>query len=133
MPRKPTGNPNGRPPKQIDQITFENLCKIQCTEQEIAAIFECHIDTVDAWCKRTYGTGFSDTFKVFSSEGKASLRRTQFKLAQKSAAMAIFLGKNMLGQSDHVEIVDTAALDKLDAILGEARRNAQNEIQSQTE
>ncbi len=29
-----------------------------------------------------------------------SLRRFQFKLAQRSAAMAIFLGKNYLGQSD---------------------------------
>lgn len=103
MGRKPTGNPNGRPLKQIDQKTFENLCKIQCTEREIAGVFECHIDTVDAWCKRTYGVGFSDTYKMFSDQGKASLRRIQFKLAERNPSMAIFLGKNMLGQTDKVE------------------------------
>ena len=133
MPKKPTGKPNGRPLKQIDQMTFENLCKIQCTEIEIAGIFECSVDTISRWCERTYGCTFADIYKIYASQGKASLRRTQLKLAQKSAAMAIFLGKNMLGQSDHVEIVDTAALDKLDAILAETKRNASNEIQPKTE
>ena len=33
------------------------------------------------------------------------------KLAEKSAAMAIFLGKNMLGQTDHVEQVITEVED----------------------
>ena len=36
-------------------------------------------------------------------KGKISLRRAQFRLAEKSAAMAIFLGKNYLGQRDAVE------------------------------
>ena len=103
MGRKPTGNPNGRPPKEIDQKTFENLCKIQCTESEIAGIFECHIDTVNLWCKRTFGMTFSDTYKRFSDQGKASLRRAQFKMAEKNPSMAIFLGKNILGQTDKVE------------------------------
>lgn len=119
MARKPTGNPNGRPPKEIDKRTFENLCKIQCTEQEIAGIFECHIDTVDAWCRRTYGEGFSKTYKIYAEQGKASLRRTQFKLAEKSPAMAIFLGKNMLGQTDKVEqtIMEVEDLSPLAAML----------------
>jgi len=103
MPKKPTGNPIGRPPKNIDQKTFENLCKIQCTEREIAGIFECDIDTVNNWCKRTYNTTFSDTYKMFSDQGKASLRRLQMKLAEKNAGMAIFLGKQYLGQTDRVE------------------------------
>ena len=103
MARKPTGNPNGRPLTQIDKKTFEGLCRIQCTETEIAGIFECSIDAVCDWCKRTYGATFADTYKTYADQGKASLRRTQFKLAEKSAAMAIFLGKNMLGQTDKIE------------------------------
>lgn len=103
MGRKPTGNPNGRPRKEIDEKTFENLCKIQCTESEIAGIFECSIDTVNLWCKRTFGMTFTDTYKRFSDQGKASLRRMQFKLAEKNPGMAIFLGKNLLGQTDRVE------------------------------
>ena len=103
MAAKRTGMPNGRPRKEIDEKTFKNLCAIQCTEQEIAGIFECDPDTVNAWCKRTFGQTFSDTYKMYSDQGKASLRRMQMKLAEKNAAMAIFLGKNMLGQTDKVE------------------------------
>jgi hypothetical protein len=37
-------------------------------------------------------------------EGKISLRRKQLRLAEKSAGMAIFLGKNYLDQADRHEI-----------------------------
>ena len=40
-----------------------------------------------------------------------SLRRNQFKLAEKSAAMAIFLGKNYLGQTDRFEQIVTEVED----------------------
>ena len=43
---------------------------------------------------------FSEAYKTYSVDGKVSLRRMQFNLAKTSAAMAIFLGKNMLGQRD---------------------------------
>ena len=33
-----------------------------------------------------------------------SLRRTQFKLAEKNPTMAIFLGKQYLGQRDNIEV-----------------------------
>lgn len=44
--------------------------------------------------------------------GKASLRRTQFKLAETNVAMAIWLGKQLLGQRDVTELhgKDGAAL-----------------------
>lgn len=103
MGRKPTGNPNGRPLKEIDQKTFENLCAIQCTEEEIAGVFECDVNTLNAWCKRTFGDTFSEVYKKHSQKGKASLRRMQYKLAEKNPGMAIFLGKNWLGQTDKVE------------------------------
>lgn len=37
--------------------------------------------------------------------GKISLRRAQFKLAKKSANMAIWLGKQWLGQQDKVKVI----------------------------
>lgn len=94
----------GRPHKEIDQTQFENLCGLQCTLQEIAGWFNCSEDTVERWCKRTYEENFAETYKKHSAKGKMSLRRAQFRLAEKSAAMAIFLGKNYLGQSDNVVI-----------------------------
>ena len=36
----------------------------------------------------------------------------QFKLAEKSAAMAIFLGKNILGQSDYPEIGNEEEIER---------------------
>lgn len=101
MARKPTGKPNGRPPKEIDEQMFRKLCQIFCTEEEIANIFECTTNTLNAWCERTFGEGFCETYKKLSSEGKASLRRMQMKQAEKSPAMAIWLGKQYLGQTDN--------------------------------
>ena len=93
----------GRPKKEIDKKIFENLCGLQCTLEEIAGVFDCSADTIERWCKREYKETFAETYKKHSAKGKTSLRRTQFKLAEKSAAMAIFLGKNYLGQSDKIQ------------------------------
>lgn len=122
----------GRPQKEIDQSLFEKLCGLQCTLTEIAGIFDCSEDTIERWCKRTYDEGFAETYKKHSAAGKLSLRRAQFRLAEKSAAMAIFLGKNYLGQSDNVMIEDKSALDRLDEILKGTQENAV-EIQRQAE
>lgn len=93
----------GRPKIPIDKAQFEKLCSIMCTKDEIAGFFNCSPDTIENFCKKTYKSTFSAMYKVYSSPGKISLRRTQFKLAEKSAAMAIFLGKQYLGQTDKVE------------------------------
>ncbi len=67
------------------------------------------------WCERTYGMNFSECLKKFGANGRISLRRMQFKLAQKSPAMAIFLGKQYLGQTDKVEqsIFDASKVNEL--------------------
>ena len=93
-----------RPRKEIDSDQFEKLCGLQCTLAEIAGWFDCSEDIIERWCKRTFGKGFADTFKTHSQSGKISLRRYQFKLAEKNAAMAIFLGKQYLGQKDEPDI-----------------------------
>ena len=93
----------GRPKKEISKEQFEKLCGLQCTKDEIAGFFNCSPDTIDNFCKSTYEDTFSAIYKIYSAQGRISLRRYQFKLAEKSAAMAIFLGKNMLGQKDRIE------------------------------
>jgi len=91
-----------RPKIEIDVEQFKKLCALMCTEEEIAGFFNCSVDTVDRFCKRTHNESFAETFKKFSSNGKMALRRFQFKLAEKNAAMAIFLGKQYLGQKDTI-------------------------------
>lgn len=90
----------GRPKKEIDKKQFENLCALQCTQGEICGFFEVSDKTLSAWCKRTYKMSFSEVFEQKRGKGKISLRRSQFRLAEKNASMAIFLGKNYLGQTD---------------------------------
>ena len=118
MPRKATTekpkNKGGRPQIVIDQTLFEKLCGLQCTLEEIAGVLSCSMDTVERWCKRTYNESFAEVYKKHSATGKTSLRRAQFKLAEKSAAMAIWLGKQYLGQRDR-DIAD--AMDRSNGVL----------------
>jgi hypothetical protein len=82
----------GRPKKEIDLEQLEKLAMMQCTYDEIAAWFD-----VD---KSTISRNFATEIAKGREKGKMSLRRKQFNLADTSAAMAIFLGKNYLNQKD---------------------------------
>ena len=93
-----------RPRKEINKEQFEKLCALQCTRKEICFFFDVTDKTLDSWCKREYnGQDFSTVYEQKRVLGKISLRRLQFQHAEKSAAMAIFLGKQYLGQSDNPE------------------------------
>lgn len=93
-----------RPRKEIKKESFEKLCNLMCTKEEMCGFFGVDQKTLTRWCKDTYGEGYSQCYNKYSQDGKISLRRAQFRLAEKSAAMAIFLGKNILGQSDHIKV-----------------------------
>ena len=101
-----------RPKIDIDKRAFEKLGALQCTQEEIASTFDCSADTISRWCKKTYGKCFADVFAEKRLAGLASLRATQFQLAKRSAALAIFLGKNYLGQRDHKEVEITRPVDE---------------------
>lgn len=125
----------GRPRKDIDQTQFERLCALMCTEAEICAWFHTTDKTLSSWCKRTYGKSFSETYREKSEIGKISLRRAQMRLAEKSAAMAIFLGKNLLGQTDAKEFkAEVTATEreqsKLDSILAQITEDDEDEDDS---
>lgn len=111
----------GRPRKEIDQKQFENLCGLQCTLEEICGWFDVCSDTLETWCKRTYKRSFSEVFAQKRGAGKISLRRSQWRLAEKNATMAIFLGKQFLGQRDSVDVAVTdakgIALDELEKMV----------------
>lgn len=103
----------GRPRKDIDKSNFEKLCGLQCTKNEIAGFFDVSEDTIDRYCKREYNDSFAVVYKRYSATGRISLRRNQFKLAEKSAAMAIFLGKQYLNQHDDKAFAPTGEGNEL--------------------
>lgn len=96
----------GRPKKEFQRKIFENLCYIQCPKYEICSVLDIDDETLNRMLKDEYNQSFSDVYKKYSAGGKASLRRTQFKLAERSAAMAIWLGKQYLGQKDVLENIN---------------------------
>jgi methylphosphotriester-DNA--protein-cysteine methyltransferase len=101
----------GRPKKEFDKKAFSDLVGLGCNQEEICWYFRdetgktANIDTLTRWCKRTFGMTFQEYFKQNGFMAlKIQLRRNQFELSKKSAAMAIFLGKQYLGQTDHIEV-----------------------------
>ena len=90
---------------RIDKKQFENLCGLQCTLLEVCDFFDVDDKTLTSWCKATYNMRFSEIFKLKRGKGQISLRRTQWKLAEKNPTMAIWLGKQYLNQKDRQEVV----------------------------
>lgn len=122
-----------RPRKEIDSEQFEKLCALQCTLKEIANWFKCSEDTIENWCKRTYTDedgqpmGFSDAYKNYSVDGKISLRRFQFKMAERNPSMAIWLGKQWLGQRDNMDMnLETTDSKEVEALNEYFKHRNQN-------
>lgn len=106
-------NTGGRPKKKFDEKQwrdFESLCGLQCTKLEICDWFDIEDDTLERLIKEKYGKGFSEIFQRKRNIGKTSLRRKQWKLAETNPAMAIFLGKNYLDQTDKQSIEQTSSV-----------------------
>ena len=130
----------GRPRKEFDKKHFLDLVGLGCNEDEICWVFRdesgkpANRDTLSRWCKREFDMTFQEFFKQNGYMAlKTKLRRDQFRLAEKSASMAIWLGKQCLGQRDSIEYHDDAALQKLDEVLGAVKEKAEADVGVQPE
>lgn len=115
----------GRPLKEFDRKAFADLVGLGCSQEEICWYFRdetgksANIDTLSRWCKRTFGLNFQEYFKQNGFMAlKIKLRRNQFKLSEKSAAMAIWLGKQYLGQVENPDMSEPND-DPLVRLLGD--------------
>lgn len=106
----------GRPRKVINAVgakVIEALASVMCTEEEIAACLGVTVETLKNDKNEAL---FLECYKRGQDLGKMSLRRNQFELSKVNATMAIFLGKQYLGQSDRgkqPESDEVSPLDKL--------------------
>jgi hypothetical protein len=83
-----------RPRKEIDEELLYKLAQIHCTMREMSDIIGVSQDTL----KRRY----ADIIDKGKSEGKMRLRRKQIEVAMSgNHTLLIWLGKQMLGQSDN--------------------------------
>jgi len=101
--RTPNKKKGHKKKKDVDWAVVKKLCAIQCTLQEIADFLEVSHDVIYEACYEIYGDKPSEVFKQWRNGGRCSMRRKQWRLADTSASMAIWLGKQYLEQKDNVE------------------------------
>lgn len=102
--RGPKQGEGGRPQREINWQQIQALCAIQCTLKEIVAVTGVPKTTLERACKRDLGQTFGAWCKEKAENGKASLRRRMFKIAENgNATMCIWLSKNWLGYTDKTE------------------------------
>lgn len=96
------GAQSGKPgpdPLQVDPAKMEALGRINCTHEEIAAVLGMSARTFRERLEEN--PELRHILEKARDEGKASLRRVQWKAALSGdRTMMIWLGKNTLGQSD---------------------------------
>lgn len=98
------GRPVGTTKLQETPDTLEKiqqLARIQCTQREAAAVLGVHENTFRhfLWSHEKAAEAWLDG----REQGKASLRRNQWKMSENNATMAIWLGKQWLDQTDKSE------------------------------
>lgn len=90
----------------IDENVVRTLARVQCSYAEIAAHFGVDDSTITS--------RFSDLIVQERQNGKSNIRAKQFQRANAgSDRMLIHLGKNLLGQSDRVEVSQDATFVSL--------------------
>lgn len=101
MAEKPTvkKGAGGRPKKVIDYELVEKLAHIHCTQEEIAEVLGVSVKTLQR------NKEFCRIYKKGISSGKMSLRRQQWKAAERgNTTMLIWLGKQYLEQKDDADM-----------------------------
>lgn len=114
----PVASGGGRPKLIINEEgkqLIEILAGYFCTDEDIAGTMHTTVETLT---NKNNRETFLEAKEKGLANGRSSLRRKQMKLAEKSAAMAIFLGKQYLNQKDEEEPKDKEqALDVVRVIV----------------
>jgi len=109
----------------VDPKDIERLGRLQCTYREAAAFLDIRVGQFkqliakDQEARRAWEKGLR--------LGQISIRRKQMRLGSSNAAMAIFLGKQYLGQRDvqsHEQVGDNASLEIDASQLTQEERDA---------
>ena len=120
----------GRKPINIDLLELEKLCSLQCTDDELAAWFAVSIRTIESRRKQPK---FAEVMTRGRARGRISVRRAQMKMLEGgNAAIAVWLGKQLLGQRD-VSPVELSgpngqplSMEIIDAIVTESRKKTRD-------
>ena len=105
-----TKNKGGRPKKIIDYDQVYKYAKIFATQEEVASVmgFERRMFADNEKLSHIYKKGLNDA--------NTSLRRMQFIMAETNPTMAIWLGKQYLGQRDKHDIDANQTIKRIEII-----------------
>lgn len=106
----PTG---GRPKLLLNDTgidTITSLAAIMCTDEEIASVLGVSVDTLT---REENAATFAEAKKNGIADGKSSIRKYQFALAKKNPTMAIWLGKQYLGQKENDGTKDDVSVPQI--------------------
>jgi len=86
----------------IDLLELEKLCALQCSDEELAFWSGVTPRTIE---RRRRMPVFREAMERGKVKGRISIRRAQLRmLEQGNSTMGIWLGKQYLGQRDHVDV-----------------------------
>lgn len=92
-----------RKPVALSEKQIQDLARIGCTDREIAVVAEVSEDTISR--------NYAEILAKGREQGKSRLRRLQWKAAEKgNVTMQIWLGKQLLGQSDKAESINSVKI-----------------------
>ena len=98
--------PAGRPFKQLDARKIEQLAEVGCSHEEIALICGVSVSTIE----RNYDVAI----KQGHAKRNHNLRKLQYECAKRgNVAMLIWLGKQWLGQKEHIDLGQVNVLNEL--------------------
>jgi hypothetical protein len=100
----------GRKPVEPDLIELEKLCSLYCTNLDLAQYHGVTERTVEKWKKNPT---YAKAMDLGRAKARLSIRRKQMQLLDAgNVAMAIHLGKTVLGQREVVPIEVSGSQDK---------------------
>lgn len=109
--------PVGRPKKNINLDELERLSALNCTMSELAAYFKIPLRTLED--RYTNDADVRAAINRGREVGKLSVRRKQMQIMNdhNNPTMAIWLGKQLLGQRDKHDVITE---DRSTTVLNEA-------------
>ncbi len=96
--KKGPGRPRALVPDEQTLHKLRVLAEIQTTQGEAASVLGVSRKTLNRFLKRDAAAGAA--WEAGRAAGLVTLRKNQFRIAETNATMAIWLGKQYLGQRD---------------------------------
>jgi hypothetical protein len=98
--------PAGPPFKQLDARKIELMAEVGCSREEIGLLCGVSTSTIDR--------NYDGAVKQGHAKRNYNLRKLQYESAKRgSVAMLIWLGKQWLGQKEHIELAQADVLNEL--------------------